>query len=111
MHLDLRINDVDLMDALRVYVDLRLHFALSRFGDRVGLVTVRVFGVRSSRSIGMTCRVSAEFKPFGTVVVEDTDVDLYSAVDRATGRIGHLFGRRLKRARDMRLGRETVRAA
>ncbi len=111
MHLDLRIGDVDLTDALRIYIDRRLRFALSRFGDRVGIVTVRISGVRGARSTGKTCRISAEVGAFGTVVVEDTDVDLYSAVDRATGRIGHLFGRQLKRAQDMRLGRETVRAA
>jgi putative sigma-54 modulation protein len=108
MHVDMHINDTDVAEALRGYVERRLRFALGRFGARVGKVTVRIGedGPAENR-----CCISTEVLPFGRVVVDDSDPDLFAAIDRATGRIGRLFGRELERARDARLGRESVRFA
>lgn len=106
MQLEVRAARADFADAFRKYVERRLRFALGRFGSRVGGVTVRVSA--DGRS-GSRCRISAEVRPFGRVAVEESDPDLMAATDRATGRIGQLFGRELDRARDARLGRDSVR--
>jgi hypothetical protein len=55
------------------------------------------------------CHINAEVLPGRRVTVEESDPDLFSAIDRATGRIGCLFGRELERARDARVSRESVR--
>ena len=108
MHVSMHINDVDLIQALQHYVERRMHFALSRFGSRVGQVTVRISADgRAQRR----CRITTEVLPFGRVMVEETDSDLFAAVDRATGRIGRSFGRELERHRDTRTGRDSVRTA
>jgi len=112
MRLVIRVSDADLAKALTSYVERRLRFALSRFGGRVGPVTVRMSadGPATSR-----CRIEAELLPFGHVAVEEIDSDLLAAVDRVTGRIGRLLGRELERirdtSRDTRVGRESVRRA
>jgi ribosome hibernation promoting factor len=107
MHVAIRINDTDLAEALRSYVGRRLRFALGRFGNRVRQVTVRIGGEgRSEVADGSLPRL-----PFGRVAVEESDPNLFAVIDRATGRIGHLFGRELQRTRDSRLGRELVRLA
>jgi hypothetical protein len=68
---------------------------------RVGQVVVRLgAGGPAERH----CRISAEGLPFGRVVVEESDTDLFAAIDRATGRIGRLFGRELERVRNARVG-------
>ena len=108
MHVAMHINDVDLAEAFQSYVERRLRFALGRFGSRVGHVTVRIGGDGPAEN---RCRISTEVLPFGHVAVEESDPDLFVAIDRATGRIGRLFGRELERARDSRLGRESVRLA
>jgi ribosomal subunit interface protein len=108
MRIAINVSDADLAGAVHSYVERRLRFALSRFGGRVGQVTVRVSadGRASSR-----CRIEAELLPFGYVAVEERDSDLFSAIDRATGRIGRLFSRKLERTRESRIGRESVRIA
>ncbi len=108
MHFAIHINDADLAEAFRLYVERRLRFALGRFGGRVGHVEVRLTGDGPAETL---CRISTEVLPFGRVAVEERDLDLFAAVDRATGRIGRLFGRELERVRDGRVGRESVRSA
>ncbi|SRR5579872_1200058 len=108
MHIVIHVSDADLARAVNSYVERRLRFALSRFGARVGHVTVRMSadGPASSR-----CRIEAELLPFGHVAVEERDSDLFAAIDRATGRIGRRFSRELERTRESRLGRESIRMA
>ncbi len=106
MRVAMRINNTDLSETFRSYVERRLRFALGRFGSRVGEVTVRISGDGPAE---MRCRIDSEIRPFGRVAVEESDADLFAAIDRATGRIGRLFGRELHRVRDARLGRESVR--
>src|SRR3954465_1116993 len=108
MQVSTHMNDAGLAEAFKTYVERRLRFALGRFGNRVGQVTVRIgeHGRAQSR-----CRISTELLPFGSVAVEESDPDLFAAIDRATGRIGRLFGRELQRVRDARNDRESVRLA
>lgn len=108
MQVAMHVGNADLLDAVSLYVERRLRFALGRFGGRVGEVTVRIEANGPSES---RCRISTEVLPFGRVAAEESDPDLFAAIDRATGRIGRLFGRELERARDARLGRESIRLA
>ena len=108
MRITTHMNNTDLNQAFASYIERRLRFALGRFGGRVGQVTVRFTAGGSSIT---TCRITTEMVPFGRVAVEESDADLFTAVDRATGRIGRLFGRELERVRDSRVGRESVRTA
>lgn len=108
MQVSMHISEVDLGESLRSYLQRRLRFALARFRDRVGLVKVRAS--REGRGKAR-CRIIAETLPFGRVIVEETGLDLFAAVDRATAAIGRRVGRDLDRARDARLGRESVRLA
>lgn len=96
----------DLAEAFKSYVERRLRFALGRFGERVGQVKVRTCTDGPAEN---NCRISAQILPFGRVEVEESDSDLFAAIDRATGRIGWLFGRELERVRDARAGRESIR--
>ena len=108
MHISTQINDTHLAQALHLYVERRLHFVLARFGDRVGEVTVKI---TPDGPAGSRCRISTEVLPFGRVTVEERDISLFTAIDRATGRMGRLFSRELERGRDLRIGRQSLRAA
>jgi hypothetical protein len=76
--------------------------------ERVGQITVRIGADGPGER---QCGISTELLPFGRVVVEETDPDLFVAIDRATGRIGRLFGRELERVREAWVGRESIRLA
>ena len=108
MHIQTNVNDSDASDAVRSYVERRLRFALGRFGERVGHITVRI---RPDGPFGNHCRIRAEIVPFGQVFVEQSDPDLFTAVDRASGKMGRQFGRELERIRNARVSRESVRLA
>ncbi len=108
MQIAVHMSEAGLAEAFRSYVERRLRFALGRFGSRVGQVTVRIGADGWAQG---RCRVSTEVLPFGRVAVDESDPDLFAAIDRATGRIGRLFGRELERAREARIGRESVRMA
>lgn len=108
MHIANYVNDADVSAAIRSYVEKRLRFALARYGGHVGTLAVRIGRDGSSAS---RCRISVEVQPFGRVSVDERDGDLFNAIDRATGRVGRLFGRELERFRDVRFGRESVRKA
>jgi ribosome-associated translation inhibitor RaiA len=107
MHIDFRIQNIDPAGLLKAYIERRLRFALGRFGDRVGQVTVRMSGNANEKE----CRISTELRPFGRVAVRESDPDLFVAIDRATGRVGRLFGRELQRVRDVRRSQESIRIA
>lgn len=108
MHTIVRIDHSELVEVFNSYIERRLRFALGRFGDRVGLITVNVTGSGREEN---KCRIVAELLPFGRVAVEESDPDLFLAVDRATGRIGRLFGRELERVREARTSRDSIRMA
>lgn len=103
-----RINDKELAEAFKSYIERRLKFGLGRFGTRVGQVTIRLTGGGKEEH---RCRISAEVIPFGRVAVEEADPDLFLAIDRAAGRIGRLFGRELERVRESRITRDSIRMA
>lgn len=107
MHLVFRIQNTDPAEVLKGYIERRVRFALGRFGDRVGQVTVRISGNAKEND----CRITTELRPFGRVAVQETDPDLLTAVDRAAGRVGRLFGRELQRAREARTSHESIRVA
>jgi ribosome hibernation promoting factor len=107
---DVRIQGIDLEDAVRSYARRRLQFALGRFGSSVGRVGVRVHDVNGSRGgVDQCCHISAEVLPSGKVVVEQIDAVLFAAIDRAADRAAQAFGREIRRRRDARTGRQSVR--
>ena len=100
--------NADLYAAVRLYVERRLRFTLHSFREHVGKVFVCMLqdGPTHTR-----CSISIEVPAVGRVAIEERDSDLFVAIYRATRRIGRLLGSELERARDARIGRESVRRA
>ena len=109
MRLEIRISNAGMVELLRRYIDRRLQFAVGRFGERVGNVSVRLY--ESGRGSEAKCRISAGLHPVGTIAVEVRDPDLFSAMDRAAGRLNRRVGRELDRLRDVRTMRDSIRVA
>jgi putative sigma-54 modulation protein len=101
MHVDLRIQDTARRDALRAHVERRLRFALSRFGNRVGRVVVRIGRLNGDQGTNArSCHIETRLASFGTVAVKDGGTDLFAAIDRAAGRMERLIAHYVERARD-----------
>ncbi len=97
MRLDIRGVNIPVTEALRTAIEHRLSFALSRFADRISRVTVRLVDLNGPKGgRDKKCLVTATLIPPTSVFVEDTDMDLYVAIDRAMDRLGRTVGRRLR---------------
>jgi putative sigma-54 modulation protein len=111
MDVEVRIQGTDAADAIRIYGTRRIRFALGRFASRVGRVVVRVSDINGVRGgVDQCCHISAELLPSRKVVLDQVDADLFSAIDRASERLGQALRREIQRTREARTGRESVRA-
>lgn len=110
MEVEVRIQDTDLADAIRRYATRRLRFTLGRFTSRVGRIVVRISDINGVRGgVDQVCHISAELLPSGKVVLDQVDADLFTAIDRASERVGQAFKREIQRTREARTRRESVR--
>jgi putative sigma-54 modulation protein len=100
MQVELRIWDTTRRDVLRAYVERRLRFGLSRFGNRIGRVVVRIGRHNGAEGASETsCHIEVRLAPLGSVTVKERGTDLFAAIDRAVERIERLVAHRVVRAR------------
>ncbi len=80
--------------AVRDGVKLRLRFALSRFGEHISRVTTR-FWAASTKTGHKRCLVEVELKLPRMMKAETTDADVLAALERAVNRLTRLIVREL----------------
>ena len=101
MQIDIQSRNFQLTDALRGHTKRRLGFALSIRDDHIQRVFVRLSDINGPRGgADKCCHIQVVLAQLANVVIEDTEVDLYAAIDRAAHRAGRTVGRRLARQRD-----------
>lgn len=98
MKIHIRARDFEVTEAIRSHVELRLGFAMSRFGDHIDGVAVHLSNneVDPSGSVNR-CRIVVRLSK--RVKVQETDVDVLAAVDRAVDRAARSVARILERER------------
>ncbi len=103
MNLELHFRNSNFAEALQTYLERRLQFALSSFGSQIGLVTVRLADANDRRGKPLRrCEITADLIPFGNVIANESNADLYVAVDRAVRKISHLLRKECDRKRRSR---------
>ena len=101
MQIEIQARGFTLTQALRSHVERRLHFALSTRYVSISRVRVRLSDVNGPRGGNdKRCHVQVTLPGQAPVVIEDTESDLYVAIDRASDRAGRTLTRRLARQRD-----------
>jgi putative sigma-54 modulation protein len=102
MQIDIQARNFSLTNALRGHIERRLGFALSARDDHIQRIMVRLSDVNGPRGgEDKCCHIQVVLPQMTDVVIEDTEVDMYTAIDRAADRAGRTVGRRLTRQRDM----------
>ncbi len=100
MQIDIQARNFPLTDALRGHIERRLGFAMSIRDDHIQRVRVRLSDINGPRGgADKCCHIQVVLPPLPDVVIEDTETDLYAAIDRAADRAGRTVGRRLARQR------------
>lgn len=98
MLIDLQARDFPLTDALQQHAERRLHYALSRNDACIIRIIVRLSDVNGPRGGNdKRCHLQLILSGMPDLVIEDTESDMYDAINRATSRAGRTLTRRLKR--------------
>jgi ribosomal subunit interface protein len=101
MKIDLQARHFSLTKALRNHVIRRLGFALSAGADQIQRVLVRLSDSNGPRGgVDKCCQIQLVLPRQADIVIQDTEVNLYAAIDRAANRAGRALNRRLTRHRD-----------
>ena len=101
MQINIRAQGFELTDGLREHAKRRLTFALdwARYDlSKVSMCLSDINGPRGGND--KRCQVRINLPRTREVVIEDTDADLYVAIDRAVDRAERSVARRLERSRE-----------
>lgn len=103
MHIDIRARGFDLTQGLREHTERRLNFALSWATYDVRQVAVRLSDVNGPRGgEDKRCCIQVALPGAQRIVIEDTEDDLYLAINRAVDRAERSIARRLQRRHEHR---------
>jgi len=105
MHIDIQARGFPLTEGLREHTERRLKFALSWASHDLRKVVVRLSDINGPRGgEDKRCCIQVVFPGVPDVVIEDTEADLYIAIDRAVDRTERSVARLLERQREHRHG-------
>lgn len=100
MQIQIHSDDFDLTDGLRDHIARRLTYSLNHGQDLVSRIVVRLADINGPRGgIDKRCGIEVHLKGASAIVIDDTQADLYVAIDRAAERTGRTLDRRLARRR------------
>ena len=111
--LDIRAHGFELTDAIRQYAREHVAAKLAKHARSVQAVIIRFDDVNGSKGgQDKCCRVETLLRGLNPIVIEEVDVDLRAAMDRAADRTEKTVGRELERRRvtPRHRGRKLVRA-
>ena len=105
MQVDIRARGFELTEGLRQHTERRLDFALGWANYDIRKVAVRLFDINGPRGgEDKCCRIQVTLPNAQDVVIEDTEADLYLAIDRAAERLENSVARRLERQKEHKHG-------
>ena len=102
MQIQIHTHQFDLTEAIRLYIEQRVAFALGWSRDELLKIHFRLADINGPRGgIDKSCQVILRFKGKKDLVVEDTQTDLYLAIDRALERASRSLARQLAKQREI----------
>lgn len=94
MQLDIQALNFPLTKILHDYVERRIYFALSSRDEHIQHIIVHLSEINGSRGAkDKCCHIQVVLLEFSDVVIDDTEAELYIAIDRAAERSGRTVGR------------------
>jgi ribosomal subunit interface protein len=101
MQIEIQARNFSLTEALRIHIQRRLGFALSTRFEHIKRIMVRLSDINGPRGGNdKCCHIQVVLPGQADVVIEDTESNLYVAIDRAADRASRTVTRRLGRLRD-----------
>lgn len=101
MQIDIQTHNFPLTDALRMYINRRLSFSLSARNHRIQRIMLWLSDVNGPKGgVDKCCQIKVVIPKMADIVIDDTKVNLYTAIDRAIHRASRTIERKLARHRD-----------
>jgi len=98
MKLEIVARNIELTDTLRAYAQKRIKFALGTRFDQLKRVYVRLSDINGPRGgRDQRCQILVSIPRLKDVLIEDTQSNLFVAIDRAVDRASRTVNRRLAR--------------
>ncbi len=110
MQINIQARNFTLTNAISGHVKRRLGFALSSRDEYIQRIKVLLSDINGPRGgADKRCHIQVVLPQLADVVIEDTEVDLYVAIDRAVDRASRTVDRKLTRQRDkQRTSNQTI---
>ncbi len=98
MQIDIQARHFSLTDSLRSHAEHRLRLALTCCNNHIQRIVMRLSDINGPRGgADKHCHLQVVLAGLPDVVIEDTETDLYVAINRATDRAGRTLVRRVSR--------------
>ena len=98
MQIDIQSRGFSLTSALLGYSQRRVHSAMAYISGHVDRVVIRLSDVNGPRGgVDKCCRIQVALAGIPDVVVEDTEFNMYAAIDRAIDRARRTVVRKVDR--------------
>ena len=98
MQTHIQSHGFSLTKALREYTQKRLGYAVSFAGDHIRRITVKLSDINGPRGgEDKRCHVVVTLQNMPSVIIEDVQSNLYTAIDRAVERAGWAVTRVMRR--------------
>jgi len=96
MQIQIHSDDFTLTDGLREHIVRRLAYSLNHGRNVISRVVVRLADVNGPRSgVDKCCGIEIRMARASPIAIDDTQADLYVAIDRAAERAGRTLDRRI----------------
>ncbi len=103
MRVTIQANGFVLTEALRAYTEQRLRTALGWAGEHMRKLAVSLSDINGPRGgVDKRCKIQVQLGGGADVIIEDTEEDLYAAIDRAAERADRAVVRQVERKRGFR---------
>lgn len=100
MRITIQANGFVLTEALRSYTEQRLATALGWAGQHMRRLAVSLSDINGPRGgIDKRCKIQVQLDGGKDVIIEDTEADLYVAIERAAERADRAVVRQVERKR------------
>ena len=101
MQITIQTSGFVLTEALRAHTEKRLASALGWAGAHLRKLAVSLSDINGPRGgLDKRCKIQVQLEGGKKVIIEDTEADLYVAIDRAADRADRAVVRRVERRRD-----------
>ena len=98
MQIQIHSDDFALTEGLREHIVRRLSYSLNHGGDLISRIVVRLADVNGPKGgVDKCCGIEVRLKGRSAITIDDTQSDLYVAIDRAAERTGRTLHRRIAR--------------